>query len=113
MLCYRKPTTDNRQPLTDNRKPFRLLLAATVLVTVADIESTQRCLHRGTCREGNPLLTGQRGRAYAVQVPFLLAAAWSAHRLSHGPPRRRWLWPLPLAALVAVHAVATAMNERF
>ena len=45
---------------------FWLLTGATIATTVADIELTQHCIHRATCREANPLLLSGRKRAYAV-----------------------------------------------
>ena len=56
----------------------RGLIAGEILnlaATIADIEGTEACLHRHTCREGNPLFGSNpsRARAYGIGVPLNFA----------------------------------------
>ena len=56
---FRLTTTTETAKIAPNRtldRKFWLMTAATVGMTIADVEMTQRCIRNGTCHEGNPLL---------------------------------------------------------
>lgn len=62
---------------------FGLLIAS----TVADLETTQSCIHAGTCKEGDPLLGQSRAQAYSVSMSFNALVFWAAaqeKRHGHG-----------------------------
>lgn len=67
-----KPTVDQN---------FALWTGMTVALTIADIELTQHCLHKHRCREGNPLLTGSRPRAYAIGLGTAAGFSYLGYRL--------------------------------
>lgn len=63
-------------------KSYWGFLVTDTLLTAYDIEGTQHCIHEGTCREGNPFLSGRRYQAYpvgmglSVGIPALYLFYW-------------------------------------
>jgi len=55
-------------------------LALFTASTIADIEGTEACLKRGTCREVNPLMGSKpsRLRAYGTAMPLNAFVFWAA-----------------------------------
>ena len=78
------------------RSPGMLFSAALLTAsTVADIETTQACIHSHTCREGDPLLGQSRTQAYTVAMSANLFAFWAAteqKRHGHGAMPFFILW---------------------
>jgi hypothetical protein len=95
-----KPMTFRRAAL--DKKAIGMWASA-VALSVADIEvlASRRCIHAGTCREGNPLLGGTRTQQYALRLP-ILAGAWIGtawlrkgdQRLHIGGMKRWWILPM-------------------
>jgi hypothetical protein len=87
-----------------------MLLAMGLLTaaTVADIETTQSCIHAGTCKEGNPLMGQSRAQAYSVSMSVNAIAFWAAaeqKRHGHGAVPFFILW-----GATAMHATMAAHN---
>jgi hypothetical protein len=89
---------------------FWLLTGATIATTVADVELTQHCIRAGTCHEGNPLLSADRKRAYAVQIPLAIGASYLGHRWRKDGFKYWWV---PQTAIVAGHGVGIGFGLRF
>ncbi len=76
---------------------------------VLDVESTQRCIHAGTCKEGNPLMGSGRTQQYAVSMGLVGLSAWMSYRSM----KRGEMWWLAPVVLIGVHGAAAGMNLRF
>lgn len=88
--------------------PAWILHAANVAATIADVETTQHCLHAGTCSEGNPLMPSNRVGAYAVGFGLVgVETAIAEHERKRG--RRGW-WFGPVVG-GSVHAGAAIANH--
>jgi hypothetical protein len=62
--------------------------------TVLDIEGTQACIDKHTCREVNPLMRGSKAEKYAVAMPINAFVIWMGVReKQHGRPT------VPIAAM--------------
>jgi len=95
-----KPMTFRRAAL--DKKAIGMWATA-VAMTVADIEvlASRRCIHAGTCREGNPVLSQTRTQQYALRLP-VLAGAWIGtawlrkgdQRLHIGGMKHWWILPM-------------------
>jgi len=48
--------------------------------TVLEIEGSQACIDKHTCREANPLMRGSRAEKYAVAMPINAFAIWAGVR---------------------------------
>jgi hypothetical protein len=88
-----------------------MLLAMGLLTaaTVADIETTQACIHTGTCKEGHPLMGQTRAQAYSVSMSVNAVAFWAAaeeKRHGHGAVPFFILW-----TATAMHAAMAAHNS--
>lgn len=78
-----------------------------VVATVADVESTQHCLHAGTCREGNPLMSSKRAGAYAVSLSLTgIETVFSENQRKHG---HKYWWIVPLLG-GSIHTGAAFSN---
>ena len=84
------------------------LTVTSILTTVADVELTQRCLQRGECREGNPLLPTKRWKVYAVQVPLTLGLNYLAYRW-----KKKRVWWVPQVSLIVGHGVGVSFGLRW
>lgn len=81
------------------------LASAAAIATVADIALSRHCVAVSPgCREANPLLPRNAAATWAIEGSFTAGMAWLAHRLQR---RHSRLWPVPLAALIAAHALGT------
>jgi hypothetical protein len=93
-----------------------MLLAIGLLTaaTMADIETTQSCIHAGTCKEGNPLMGQSRAQAYSVSMSVNAIAFWAAaeqKRHGHGAVPFFILWSATaMHAAMAVHN--SALNSK-
>jgi hypothetical protein len=60
-------------------KKFWFATAMIVGTTILDTESTARCLHKHTCREGNPIYgpNPSRARMYGIKAPMAAFTIWS------------------------------------
>jgi hypothetical protein len=59
------------------------MIAASVALigaTVLDIEGSQACIDKHTCREANPLMRGSRAEKYAVAMPINAFVIWAGVR---------------------------------
>jgi hypothetical protein len=53
--------------------------------TVLDIEGSQACIDKHTCREANPLMGGSKASKYAIAMPINAFVIWAAvHEKQHG-----------------------------
>jgi len=53
--------------------------------TVLDIEGSQACIDKHTCREANPLMRGSKAERYAVAMPINgFVIWWAAREKQHG-----------------------------
>lgn len=90
---------------------FWLLTGVSVGLTVADIELTQHCIHKGMCHEGNPLVpTTSRAKLYPLQFGLTAAQSYLAYRLKKKGAKGWWL---PQFSLSASHGVGVAFGLRF
>src|SRR5208337_3132607 len=89
-----------------------LSLGLLTAATIADLETTQSCIHARTCKEGNPLLGQSRTRAYSVALSVNSVAFWAAaeqKRHGHGVAPLFILWSgTALHSLLAAHNSALA-----
>ena len=88
-----------------------MLLAMGLLTaaTIADIETTQSCIHSGGCKEGNPFMGQSRAQAYSVSMSVNAIAFWAAaeqKRHGHGAVPFFILW-----TATAMHAAMAAHNS--
>lgn len=84
---------------------FGLLVAS----TVADLETTQSCIHASTCKEGDPLLGQSRAQAYSVSMSLNALVFWAAaqeKRHGHGVLPFLILW-----SGTVMHATLAAHNS--
>lgn len=97
-------------PVRRGQPAFWSLAAVATLMTFADLEATQDCLHEQSCTEANPLMPSRRAKVYAIQIPELLGILWGSYRLHHAGHSR--LAQIPLAALIVIHTAGTALAIR-
>ena len=68
--------------------------------TVLDIEGSQACIDKHTCREVNPLMRGSKAEKYAVAMPINgFVIWWAVREKQHGRAI------VPLAAMWATSLV--------
>jgi hypothetical protein len=91
-------------------KKFALLAGLATGLTIADFEMTQRCLHRHTCVEANPLMPTSHAAMYVSNMPLNAALFWWSYRRKQDGKRLWWLAPL---ITVGSHAVGVGTNVRF
>lgn len=91
-------------------KKFALLAGLAAGLTIADFEMTQRCLHRHTCVEADPLMPTSHAGMYATNIPLNAALFWWSYRRKEDGKRLWWLAPL---MIVGSHAVGVGTNLRF
>jgi hypothetical protein len=91
-------------------KKFALLAGLAAGLTIADFEMTQRCLHRHTCVEANPLMPTSRAGMYISNMPLNAALFWWSYRRKQDGKRLWWLAPV---ITVVSHAVGVGTNVRF
>lgn len=108
LLPPRAPSEQPTKPTADQK--FWLLTSMSLALTVADIELTQHCIHRGVCREGNPLIPSARAKVYPMQLGLTVGYAYLAYRF-----RKRGVktWWAPQIALSAGHSIGIAFGLRF
>lgn len=83
------------------------LLFAAVGTAVLDVESTQSCLQRNTCIEGNPLLSNNRWNQYGLKVAiFTPLFIWNYKSSSYVP---KWI----IVGTASSQGVIGALNLRF
>lgn len=95
---------------------FWLWTGISVGLTIADIELTQHCIHKGRCREGNPLLSGSRPQAYAIGMGITAGFSYLGYRLKKRQQQGKnsfLPWWYPQFALSAGHGVGVAVGLRF
>lgn len=81
------------------------LASAATIATVADIALSRHCVAVSpACREANPLLPRNAAATWAIEAGFIAGMTWMAHRLHR---RRSKLWAVPMACLIAAHALGT------
>ena len=111
---FRLTTTTETAKIAPNRtldSKFWLMTAATVGMTIADVEMTQRCIRNGTCHEGNPLLPEtSRAKIYPIQFALIGVQSYFSYRLKK---RGSQAWWLPQFSLAASHGVGLAFGLRF
>ena len=78
--------------------------------TVTDVELTQHCIRAGTCREGNPLLSADRGKVYAIQFPLAIGVSYLGHRWRKDGFKYWWV---PQVALISAHGTGIGFGMRF
>jgi hypothetical protein len=98
---------------SDAAKSPGMLFSAAVLTasTVADIETTQACIHSHSCREADPLMGQSRAQAYSVAMTANLFVFWAAaeqKRHGHGTMPFFIMW-----CATAGHAALAAHNASF
>lgn len=98
-------SSESSQHVIDKR--FIGMSAIVMGLTIADLESTQRCLSNHTCRELNPMLPTSRVGMYAVNLPINAGAMYFAYRLKAGGHRNWWIVP---ALVSAGHGVGFAFK---
>ncbi len=92
-------------------KTFWALTGAAYGATVADIEASQRCINRGTCKEVNPLFRGRsRGSIYPIAVGLTSIYTLSGYALKRAGWKYWWIMP---AAMIGVHGVAATWALHF
>ncbi len=67
---------------------------------IADVETTQSCLSRGTCREGHPLVPDNRAAAYGVKAAGHVALCATG---------KRW----PIYVVSGIQGTVAGFNLRF
>ena len=83
------------------------LLFANVSTAILDVESTQSCLHRQTCQEGNPLMGTNRWRQYGIKTAILAPVfVWQSKTDSTVP---QWI----LIGTATSQGVVGSLNLRF
>ncbi len=108
VIAIEKPLPPARKRVFD--KKFGMLAAFAAGLTVADFEMTQRCLHRHTCVEADPLMPTNHAAMYATNIPLNAALFfWAYRRKGDG----KKLWWLPPLTVVGSHAVGVGTNIRF
>lgn len=91
-------------------KPFVALTVAQFASAAFDIESTQRCIRSGACKEGNPLMGQTRAQEYAVAFGGEALVTVLAYKLKkHGHAA----WKIAPIFDVGLHGVLGGMNFRF
>jgi hypothetical protein len=91
-------------------KKFALLAGLAAGLTIADFEMTQRCLHRHTCVEADPLMPTNHAAMYVTNLPLNAALFWWAYRRKEDGKKLWWLAPL---TVVGSHAIGVGTNIRF
>ncbi len=108
------PVVAVQKPLPERKKvfdkKFALLAGFAAGLTIADFEMTQRCLHRHTCVEADPLMPTNHAAMYVSNLPLNAALFWWAYRRK-GDGKK--LWWLPPLTVIGSHAVGVGTNIRF
>ncbi len=108
------PTVPLRAEISRGEKvadrDYLLLLGLSYAATIADIELTQRCLHKGTCHEGNPLLSTKRAVLYPMQIGYTTGMNVLGYYLKK---RRVQSWWIPQVGIVGGHGVGVSFGLRF
>ncbi len=101
-------------PITAQRRiathDFILLESAQFGADVLDVESTQRCIRKGTCREGNPMMGQSRIQEYAMSMGETAAMTVVAYELKKHGVRKWWLAP---TFEISMHGGLAGLNMRF
>lgn len=71
----------------------------------ADVETTQHCIDKHTCREGNPLMPSSQAGRISVSLGFAAVTAVASYRLKKHRSKGWWAAP---AVSIAGHAVGLA-----
>lgn len=81
-------TYHNRTWWEAMKNPGMIAVSLTLIgTTVLDIEGSQACIDKHTCREVNPLGRGSKASKYAIAMPINAFAIWAAVRSKqHGRP---------------------------
>ncbi len=107
-LAAQTPSWETK-PRTADQK-FWLWTGVAVGLTLALIELTQHCIHRGRCPEGNPLIpTTSRGKLYPIQMGLTAVNSYLGYRLKKKGNKRWWL---PQLSLSVSHGVGVAFGMR-
>ena len=108
------PVIEIKKPLPERKKvfdkKFAVLAGFAAGLTIADFEMTQRCLHRRTCVEADPLMPTNHAAMYASNLPLNAVLFWWAYRRK-GDGKK--LWWLPPLSVIGSHAVGVGTNIRF
>jgi hypothetical protein len=108
MVTPAAPLSQPKPKLLD--KKFIGLGAAVFGLTAMDLEMTQHCLHRGTCRELDPTLPNSHWGMYAVNTPVNLAVMYLSYRRRAA---HKWDWWLAPAIDIGSHVGGVGSNIRF
>ncbi len=108
-IAAQTPSWETKPRTADQN--FWLWTSVAVGLTVADIELTHHCIHKGACREANPLVPlTSRAKLYGLQFGITAANSYLAYRLKRKGRKRWWL---PLFSLSAAHGVGVALGVHF
>jgi hypothetical protein len=91
-------------------KKFMVLAGIATGLTIADFEMTQSCMARHLCVETDPLMPTSRAGMYASSAPVNAGLTYLSYRLK---ARGKRYWWVPMAAIVASHAIGVGTNVRF
>jgi hypothetical protein len=91
-------------------KKLAVLSGLAAGLTIVDFEMTQRCLHRRTCVEADPLMPTSHAGMYLTNMPLNAALFWWSYRRKEDGKRLWWLAPL---MVIGSHAAGVATNVRF
>ena len=109
------PVNLKREPRYGSNGPGKLFwtfAAASVALTVADVELTHSCVNNvAGCRERNPLFGPHptRARMYSISLPItsaLLGVSYYVRRKN----KANWAWKVPPISLTASHAAGVVSN---
>ena len=89
-IAAQTPSWETKPRTADQN--FWLWTSVAVGLTVADIELTHHCIHKGACREANPLIPPtSRAKLYGLQFGITAANSYLAYRLKRKGRKRWWL----------------------
>ncbi len=108
MLIVAEPVSAPKPKLMD--KKFIALGVAVFGLTAMDLEFTQYCLHRGTCRELDPTLPNSHWGMYAVNTPTNVAVMYFSYRRRASG---KWGWWLAPLIDIGAHVGGVGSNIRF
>lgn len=91
-------------------KKFLFLTSLATGLTVADFELTQSCIAGHRCIESDPLMPSSHAGMYASSMPVNAGLTYLSYRLKAKGKRYWWV---PVAAIVASHAIGVGTNLRF
>ena len=91
-------------------RPFVAVTVAQFGSATWDIETTQRCIRAGTCREGNPLMGQSRAQEYAVAFGGEALVSVLAYKLKEHGERGWWILP---GVTIGMHGALGELNLRF